>query len=184
MREEAWPDSSLQAPLYIYRIKAVTSVEAENTLVSQTIGNGGGAWTSTPLGACSGDIASRFDSSLVILDGTHAKPTWTLLLTERHVDLSGTGPSLCSPRVLWQQTDGDEMRTDNDARRALCLEGREHWKHRYLSLPSPRQLTRLLRGSNSILGCAFAKKPSRLYHRLKRPRPIENRNSAQCHWHP
>ena len=32
MREEAWPDSSLQAPLYIYRIKAVTSVEVETSL--------------------------------------------------------------------------------------------------------------------------------------------------------
>ena len=137
MREEAWPDSSLQAPLYIYRIKAVTSVEAENILVSQAIGNGGGAWTSTPLEACSGDIASWFDSSLVTLDGIHAKPTWTLLLTERHIDLSGIGTSLGSPPVLWQQTDGDETRTANNARRVVCLEGREHWKHRYLSLPSP-----------------------------------------------
>jgi hypothetical protein len=67
MREEAWPDSSLQAPLYIYRIKAVTSVEvdrlapfqdmamvvgpraAERHTISRLVSTTGG-WT---IGSCS-----------------------------------------------------------------------------------------------------------------------------------
>jgi hypothetical protein len=70
MREEAWPDSSLQAPLYIYRIKAVTSVEVDRLAPFQDMAMGVGPrapGTSYDFEACIDDW--RMDHWLMFLDG-------------------------------------------------------------------------------------------------------------------